>query len=110
MSNLNTHFTPIDQPNWGRRAYFYYFTQMAPTGFSLTANLDVTATQAWAKTHHRKFNAIYLYLVSRILTQHPEMRIGRAPCLRRLWPPTCIQSAVFLGCTSQITPPCHLHR
>ncbi|PTM22402.1 chloramphenicol acetyltransferase CAT [Lactobacillus sp. PFC-70] len=77
MSTLNTHFTPIDQSSWERRDYFYYFTQMAPTGFSLTANLDVTATRAWTKTHHRKFNATYLYLVSRILTQHPEMRIGR---------------------------------
>ena len=38
--------------------------------------MDITATLAWTKAHHVKFNAVYLYLVSRLLTTHPEMRIG----------------------------------
>lgn len=73
---LNTTFTPIDRATWPRREYFYYFTKMMPTGFSLTVNLNITATLAWTKAHAVKFNAVYLYLVSRVLTEHPEMRVA----------------------------------
>ncbi|RRK10856.1 chloramphenicol acetyltransferase CAT [Lactiplantibacillus garii] len=73
---LNNHYTVIDQQNWPRQQYFYYFTKMNPTGFSLTVDLDITATLTWAHTHHVKFNAVYLYLVSQLLTRHPEMRVG----------------------------------
>lgn len=74
---LNTAFTPIDQATWARREYFYYFTKMMPTGFSLTVNLDITKLLAWTREHGVKFNAAYLYLVSHCLTNHPEMRVGR---------------------------------
>ena len=70
------HAVPIDQATWTRQPYFYYFTKMDPSGFSLTVEMDITATYTWARSQHVKFNAVYLYLVSRLLTQHPEMRIG----------------------------------
>ena len=35
-------FTPIDFNTWPRRELFYYFSRMAPTGYSLTTSLDVT--------------------------------------------------------------------
>ncbi|MCP9614825.1 hypothetical protein [Levilactobacillus brevis] len=38
MTELNTQTTPIDQATWARREYFYYFTKMMPTGFTL--NVD----------------------------------------------------------------------
>lgn len=76
MTKLNTNFTPIDQQTWPRQQYFYYFTKMNPTGFSLTVNLDVTATHQWCRQHQVKFNAAYLYLVTTQLSQHPEMRVG----------------------------------
>lgn len=74
---LNTDFTPIDQATWSRREYFYYFTKLSPLGFSLTVNLDITATKKWAQAHHVKFNAVYLYLASQALLAHPEMRVGK---------------------------------
>lgn len=77
MTNLNTAFTPIDQTTWPRREYFYYFTKMAPMGFTVTVTLNITATLAWTKAHQVKFNAAYLYLVSRVLTDHPEMRVAK---------------------------------
>ena len=77
MTDIDRTFTPIDQTTWPRREVFYYFTKLTPTGFSLTVDLDITATLQWTRAHHVSFNASYLYLVSRILTQHPEMRIGR---------------------------------
>ena len=72
----NMHAVAINPATWPRQTYFYYFTKIAPSGFSLTVNMDITATLAWTKAHHVKFNAVYLYLVSRLLTTHPEMRIG----------------------------------
>ena len=38
-------FTPIDPASWPQMQTFYYFSQMAPTGYSLTVELDVTALQ-----------------------------------------------------------------
>ena len=35
-------FTPIDLNTWPRREMFYYFSKMAPTGYSLTVSMDVT--------------------------------------------------------------------
>nr|WP_277622954.1 CatA-like O-acetyltransferase [Lactiplantibacillus plantarum] len=72
----NMHAVAINPEAWPRQTYFYYFTKIAPSGFSLTVKMDITATLAWTKAHHGKFNAVYLYLVSRLLTTHPEMRIG----------------------------------
>ncbi|WP_237761712.1 chloramphenicol acetyltransferase [Lactiplantibacillus plantarum] len=72
----NMHAVAINPATWPRQTYFYYFTKISPSGFSLTVNMDITATLAWTKAHHVKFNAVYLYLVSRLLTTHPEMRIG----------------------------------
>ena len=42
-------FTPIDDNAWPRREMFCYFSKMAPTGYSLTVNLDVTnlRTDSW---------------------------------------------------------------
>ena len=36
-------FTPLDMQKWPRGQMFYYFSKMAPTGYSLTVDLDVTA-------------------------------------------------------------------
>ena len=35
-------FMPIDFNTWPRREMFYYFSKMAPTGYSLTVSMDVT--------------------------------------------------------------------
>lgn len=75
-TKLNLTNTPIDQQTWSRQPYFYYFTKLNPTGFSLTVDLDITATLAWSKAQHVKFNAVYLYLVSQLITTHAEMRVG----------------------------------
>ena len=35
-------FTPIDLKNWQRNQLFYYFSKMAPTGYSITVELALT--------------------------------------------------------------------
>ena len=42
-------FTPIDFNTWPRRELFYYFSKMAPTGYSLTVNMDVTKLRRTVK-------------------------------------------------------------
>ena len=40
------NFTPIDLRSWPRGQMFSYFSQMAPTGYSITVNMDVTELKA----------------------------------------------------------------
>ena len=40
----NPKFTPIDLATWNRGQTFWYFSKMAPTGYSLTVDLDVSGT------------------------------------------------------------------
>lgn len=35
-------FTPLDLRTWKRGQMFYYFARMAPTGYSLTVDVDIT--------------------------------------------------------------------
>jgi len=42
-------FTPIDFTTWPRAEIFYYFSKMAPTGYSITVNVDVTALRETLK-------------------------------------------------------------
>ena len=76
MQELNTTFHPINFETWERRQYFYYFTKMLPTGYSLTVEIDITKTRKAAKERGIPFMAAYLYVVSRQLSAQPEMRIS----------------------------------
>lgn len=67
-------FTPIDFNTWPRREMFYYFSKMAPTGYSLTVNLDVTHLRKTVKLAGLKFFPAYLWLVTRCLSQQPEFK------------------------------------
>lgn len=42
-------FTPIEMGTWPRAQMFYYFSSMAPTGYSMTVNLDVTKLRKTVK-------------------------------------------------------------
>ena len=53
--DVSMNFTPIDLANWPRREVFYYFSRMAPTGYSLTTELDVTALRRTLKQAGLKF-------------------------------------------------------
>ena len=59
-------FTPITLNTWPRREIFYYFSQMAPTGYSLTVSLDVTELYHTVKNAGFKFFSAYLWLVNSI--------------------------------------------
>lgn len=44
LKKLNTAFHRIDFEKWDRKPYFYYFTKLLPTGYSISTELDVTTT------------------------------------------------------------------
>lgn len=70
------NFTPIDLASWPRREVFYYFSRMAPTGYSLTTELDVTALRRTLQEANLKFFPAYLWLVTRHLNQQEEFKLA----------------------------------
>lgn len=69
-------FTPVDLRTWPRGQVFYYFSKMAPTGYSITADLDVTNMRAFLKQAGMKFYPAYLWLVTRTLNRQQEFKIA----------------------------------
>lgn len=67
-------FHPIDQSSWPRREIFYYFSQMAPTGYSITADIDVTNLLKAARDKNVKFFPAYLWLVTKNLNKQIEFK------------------------------------
>ena len=59
-------FTPLDLMSWKRGQIFYYFSKMAPTGYSLTVKLDIT------KMTDEEKEADYIDLQNEILQKKCE--------------------------------------
>lgn len=55
---------------------FCYFSQMAPTGYSITVDLDVTRLRETLNRSNRKFFPTYLYLVTKCLNAQQEFKIA----------------------------------
>ncbi|CEO28103.1 chloramphenicol acetyltransferase [Paraclostridium sordellii] len=73
---LNTNFNKINLNEWNRSQYFYYFTKMLPTGYSISVNIDITNTYNMIKRLGKKFFPAYLYVSSRVISEHEEFRIA----------------------------------
>ncbi|MDO4489004.1 MAG: CatA-like O-acetyltransferase [Eubacteriales bacterium] len=69
-------FTEIDLMKWPRGQMFYYFSKMAPTGYSLTANVDVTKLRDTLKANGLKFFPAYIWLVTRNLNKQTEFKVA----------------------------------
>ena len=69
-------FTPIDLHTWPRAQMFTYFAKMAPTGYSLTVDVDVTAMRATLKAAGLRFFPAYLWLTTRCLCEQTEFRLA----------------------------------
>lgn len=74
---MNHNYHEIDRATWPRRDYFYYFTKIQPLAYSVTVRLDITETLAWCHKETIKFNAVYLYLVCRLIMDYPEFRMAQ---------------------------------
>ena len=70
-------FTPIDVTNWARAEVFDYFSKMAPTGYSLTVELDVTNMKVAVESAGMKFFPAYLWVVTKNLNCQQEFCIAK---------------------------------
>lgn len=69
-------FYPLDLHSWPRMQTFNYYTQMAPTTYTVTVMIDVTILRNTLKQKAYKFFPAYLYLVTRAINKQQELRIG----------------------------------
>lgn len=69
-------FTPIDLREWPRGQMFYYFTKMAPTGYSITVSMDITVMKKSLKERNIKFFPSYLWLVTKQLNKQIEFKVA----------------------------------
>lgn len=65
-------FYPFDLKTWYRKQLFYYFSEIAPTNYSLTVKLDVTDFKSTVKKHRLRLFPSYLWLVTKNLNRFPE--------------------------------------
>ena len=73
---MNTEFIPLDFATWPRREQFHYFSKMAPTGYSLTVELDVTHLLHTLNSAGLRFFPAYLWLVTKNLSMQQEFKIA----------------------------------
>lgn len=73
---MTPKFTPIDVQSWPRRDAFYYFTKMMPTGFNVNVDVDISQTYRAAKDAGYRFFPVYLYLVTRLISEQPELMMA----------------------------------
>lgn len=69
-------FTPIDMKTWPMAQAFYYYTQMAPTSYTINVNIDVTILRRTLKSKGYKFFPAYIYLVTRAINKQDELRVA----------------------------------
>lgn len=69
-------FTELNLREWERAEVFYYFSKMAPTGYSLTVNVDITYMKAVLNRAGLKFFPAYLWLVTTCLNMQKEFEIA----------------------------------
>ncbi|WP_324823980.1 CatA-like O-acetyltransferase [Sinanaerobacter sp. ZZT-01] len=74
MKDIN--FYPIDMQKWPMMQAFHYYTQMAPTTYTINVDMDVTVLRNTLKEKKYKFFPAYLYLVTKAISKQREFRIG----------------------------------
>lgn len=78
-------FQPIDMQTWPMAQSFYYYSQMAPTGYTVNVNMDVTILRKELKAKGYKFFPAYIYLVSKAIVKQQELRIGIKEDVLGIW-------------------------
>ena len=69
-------FTPVDLHSWKRGQMFYYFYKSAPTGYSLTVDVDITPMKAALDAAGLKFFPAWLWLVTKTLNRQQAFKMA----------------------------------
>lgn len=64
---MDIEFTPYDTSSWSRFQTYWYFSQMAPTGYSLTVDIEISDFHRRLKQDGIPFYPAYLWLITRNL-------------------------------------------
>lgn len=78
-------FTPVDLARWPRRETFCYFARVAPTGYSLTVELNVTRLRAALRRRGLRFYPAYLWLVTRALNEQDAFKMAEVDGRLGFW-------------------------
>jgi chloramphenicol O-acetyltransferase type A len=78
-------FHPIDIQNWPMAQAFHYYTNMAPTTYTVNVTMDVTILRKTMKSKGYKFFPAYLYLVTRAIGKQQELRIAAQDGVLGYW-------------------------
>lgn len=69
-------FHAIEMNTWPMAQAFYYYTQIAPTTYTVNVMVDVTILRTVLKQNRYKFFPAYLYLVTRAVGKQQELRMA----------------------------------
>ena len=69
-------FHAIEMNKWPMAQAFYYYTQIAPTTYTVNVMVDVTILRTVLKQNRYKFFPAYLYLVTRAVGKQQELRMA----------------------------------
>lgn len=67
-------FHTIELEHWERKQHFEHYVNNVPCGFSITANIDITAVLTSVKAKSLKFYPAFLHMVSAVVNAHREFR------------------------------------
>lgn len=73
---MESCFYKIDIQNWPNAQSFHYYTQMAPTTYTVNVTMDVTLLRRELKRKGYKFFPAYIYLVTKAIHKQQELRIA----------------------------------
>jgi len=82
---MEARFIPIDLQTWPRGQMFYYFTKMAPTGYSLTVEMDATIMRSVLKSEGIKFFPAYLWLATKMVNKQVEFKVAMVDDVLGYW-------------------------
>lgn len=82
---MKMQFYPINLQKWPRSQMFFYFSEMAPTGYSITVSMDITIMRKELKKKKKKFFPSYLYLVTKALNKQEEFKIAEKDGILGVW-------------------------
>lgn len=90
---MESEFTKIDIKTWSMAQAFHYYTQMAPTTYTIDISIDVTALRKVVKEKEYKFFPVYLYIVTKAVISREELcmavregELGYWNCLNPVYP------------------------
>lgn len=70
-------FHLIDMETWARREHYRYYQTLVRSGYTLTANINITGLLQAVKDRGLRFYPVFLYLCSTAVNSMREMRMAR---------------------------------